>query len=170
MTFAWACILTDDIHSPTLLVKEGILHRVSTNERIETYLNNFGRYYVHFGILPLQLASLGLLNSRAPCGAVFFTFRLMTWKRLALLKDEQRLEGGRRVHDQRRNLDRGEDEFDGEVADVVGEVVGRHVARVLQREPRVLRVTEGLEDLGASLIPAFVLKCYSVGYILGYDF
>ena len=80
------------------------------------------------------------------------TFRLVAWKRLALLKDEQRLEGGRRVHDQRGDLDRCEDEFDGEVADVVGEVVGRHVARVLQRESSVLRVTEGLEDLGSSLI------------------
>ena len=62
-------------------------------------------------------------------GRVSVTFRLVTWKRLALLKDEQRLEGGRRVHDQRRDLDGGEDELDGEVADVVGEVVGRHVAR-----------------------------------------
>ena len=76
----------------------------------------------------------------------------MAGKGLALLEDEERLERGRRVHDQRRDLDSGEDELDGKVADVVGEVVGRHVARVLQRESSVLRVTEGLEDLGSSLI------------------
>ena len=80
-----------------------------------------------------------------------FTFRLMAWKRLALLKDEERLERGRRVYDQRRDLDGGEDELDGEVADMVGEVVGRHVARVLQREAGVLRVAQGLQYLGASL-------------------
>ena len=83
---------------------------------------------------------------------MLFTLWLVAWERLALLKNEQRLEGGRRVHDQRRDLDGGEDELDGEVADVVGEVVWGHVARVLQREPGVLRVTEGLEDLGATLI------------------
>ena len=79
------------------------------------------------------------------------TFWLVAGKGLALLKDEERLERGRRVHDQRRDLDGGEDELDGEVADVVGEVVGRHVARVLQREAGVLRVAEGLQYLGASL-------------------
>ena len=75
----------------------------------------------------------------------------MAGEGLALLEQPESLDGRRRVDDEGGDLDGGEDELDGEVADVVDKVLGHHGARVLQCEASVLGVAQGLQDLGAAL-------------------
>ena len=84
------------------------------------------------------------------------TFRFVSRERFSFLEDCQALDGRRDVNDQGGDLDRGQYQLHRQVANMVSEEVGDHVARVLEGEPGVLRVPKRLQNLAA---PLFECKC-----------
>ena len=84
------------------------------------------------------------------------TFRFVSREGFSFLEDCQALDGRRDVNDQGGDLDRGQYQLHRQVANMVSEEVGDHVARVLEGEPGVLGVPKRLQNLAA---PLFECKC-----------